>query len=311
MADQKISQLTAATTPLAGTEVLPLVQSGTTKKVAVSDLTAGRAVNTGELSVTSAAVTQGAARWSATIFDSTAMAIGVGGGINFSYKYSVAGDYVSGAQIAASKENAGDYNYDTSLDFYTRASGQDPTKVLTLISDGRLLVRTNNIVIGTSGKGIDFSATGQAAGMTSELLADYEEGTWTPAFTPATGAFTTMTYSAASGRYVKVGRYVFLNASLTTSNVDVTGASGNLIITGIPFVPVTASFSGMVGANDRWNLASDVLTPRLYANTSSQILMQKNTMNAASALLVQVSDLQTGAGAFRNEIYFGISYISQ
>lgn len=42
MADSKISALTAATTPLAGTEVVPLVQSGTTKKVTVSDLTAGR-----------------------------------------------------------------------------------------------------------------------------------------------------------------------------------------------------------------------------------------------------------------------------
>jgi hypothetical protein len=46
MADKKISALTAATTPLAGTEVLPIVQSGTTVKVAVSDLTAGRAVAT-------------------------------------------------------------------------------------------------------------------------------------------------------------------------------------------------------------------------------------------------------------------------
>lgn len=46
MADTKISALPAATTPLAGTEVLPIVQSSTTKKVAVSDLTAGRAVTT-------------------------------------------------------------------------------------------------------------------------------------------------------------------------------------------------------------------------------------------------------------------------
>lgn len=45
MADLKISQLTAATTPLAGTEVLPIVQSGSTKKVAVADLTLGRAIS--------------------------------------------------------------------------------------------------------------------------------------------------------------------------------------------------------------------------------------------------------------------------
>lgn len=39
MADKKISALTAATTPLAGTEVLPIVQSSATVKVAVDDLT--------------------------------------------------------------------------------------------------------------------------------------------------------------------------------------------------------------------------------------------------------------------------------
>lgn len=38
MADLKISQLTTATSPLTGAETIPLVQSGTTKKVTVSDL---------------------------------------------------------------------------------------------------------------------------------------------------------------------------------------------------------------------------------------------------------------------------------
>ena len=49
MADKKISQLTAATTPLAGTEVVPVVQSGVTKKVSVADLTAGRSVSVADL----------------------------------------------------------------------------------------------------------------------------------------------------------------------------------------------------------------------------------------------------------------------
>lgn len=52
MADKKISALTASTTPLAGTEVLPIVQSGSTVKVAVSDLTAGRAVSAASLALT-------------------------------------------------------------------------------------------------------------------------------------------------------------------------------------------------------------------------------------------------------------------
>jgi hypothetical protein len=44
MADLKISQLPAATTPVAGTEILPIVQSGTTTKLSIADLTVGRAV---------------------------------------------------------------------------------------------------------------------------------------------------------------------------------------------------------------------------------------------------------------------------
>jgi hypothetical protein len=45
MADLKISALPASTTPLAGTEVLPIVQSGTTVQVSVANLTAGRAMS--------------------------------------------------------------------------------------------------------------------------------------------------------------------------------------------------------------------------------------------------------------------------
>jgi hypothetical protein len=45
MSNSKISALTSATTPLAGTEVLPVVQSSATTKVTVANLTAGRAVS--------------------------------------------------------------------------------------------------------------------------------------------------------------------------------------------------------------------------------------------------------------------------
>jgi len=51
MPDVKISALPASTTPLAGTEVLPIVQSATTRQVSVANLTAGRAVSA--LSLTS------------------------------------------------------------------------------------------------------------------------------------------------------------------------------------------------------------------------------------------------------------------
>lgn len=68
MADLKISQLPAATTPLAGTEVLPIVQTGATKQVSVANLTAGRAI---------AATTVTATTVNATTFDTNVAAAGV------------------------------------------------------------------------------------------------------------------------------------------------------------------------------------------------------------------------------------------
>jgi hypothetical protein len=51
MADTKISALTGATTPLAGTEVIPVVQGGQTRKVSIDNLTAGRPISTTQLNV--------------------------------------------------------------------------------------------------------------------------------------------------------------------------------------------------------------------------------------------------------------------
>lgn len=78
MADKKISALTASTTPLAGSEVLPIVQSGATVKVAVSDLTAGRAVATAALSATGIVLTTDATDASSTTAASMKTAGGLG-----------------------------------------------------------------------------------------------------------------------------------------------------------------------------------------------------------------------------------------
>jgi hypothetical protein len=89
---------------------------------------------------------------------------------------------------------------------------------------GDVTLSTGNLVIGTSGKGIDFSATPGTG--TSELLADYERGTWTP-----TG--NNITYTAASGIYVKVGALVTLYYSVTFPvTVDVNQAR----LGGLPYV---------------------------------------------------------------------------
>ena len=100
-----------------------------------------------------------------------------------------------------------------------------------------------------SGKGIDFSATSDASGQTSELLDDYEEGSWTPNIR---NDGTTSTWNSQQGRYVKIGQQVtvWFNADGGTSPRS-GGTSSSLIMTGLPFSQVMFGnpILGSVGAN--------------------------------------------------------------
>ena len=102
-------------------------------------------------------------------------------------------------------------------------------------NNGNVRVEDGNLVIATAGKGIDFSATSDSAGsMGSELLDDYEEGTWTPAGAASSG--TAASFDASSGTYTKIGRLVTINASIT--NITAGGTSNAQIqVTGLPFTP--------------------------------------------------------------------------
>lgn len=73
MADLKISQLPAATVPLAGSEVLPIVQSGTTKQVTVDNLTTGKTVSATAVNATTVTATT----VNGTTFDTNIAAAGV------------------------------------------------------------------------------------------------------------------------------------------------------------------------------------------------------------------------------------------
>jgi len=97
---------------------------------------------------------------------------------------------------------------------------------------GDVTLSTGNLIIGTSGKGIDFSITSHPAGMTSELLADYEEGTWTPTITGSVSEVGQV-YATQDGTYTKIGRQVTLrlNVKLSTEGTFV----GLLQISGFPF----------------------------------------------------------------------------
>ena len=70
MADVKISQLPASTTPLDGTEVLPIVQSATTKQVSIANVTAGRDMAAKSIALTDALTPANGGTGTATAFTS-------------------------------------------------------------------------------------------------------------------------------------------------------------------------------------------------------------------------------------------------
>jgi len=102
---------------------------------------------------------------------------------------------------------------------------------------GNVTLSTGNLVV-ASGQGIDFSATSHPAGMTSELLADYEEGTWTPT---VIGGITSPTYSENQGNYTKIGNTVRCQMRMTLSGG--TGSGAQLNIAGLPYA-TNATFNG-------------------------------------------------------------------
>jgi len=165
----------------------------------------------------------------------------------------------------------------SSIDWSTfngKASTSSPT------FSGNVTLSTGNLVIGTSGKGIDFSAT--AGTGTSELLADYEEGTWTPTFGGST------TYYGNSGTYTKIGRMVYINGDI---NINVAGTGSTTTISGLPYAPAQSS---TISFNYTANLATAIVSLEGQATTSSTIIMYSRTAASAN---VAANNLSGNNGA--------------
>ena len=115
----------------------------------------------------------------------------------------------------------------TNLVFSTSPSITTPALV------GDSTMSTGNLIQGTAAKGINFTANTPAAGMTSQLLNWYEEGTFTPTIGGDSVAGT-QTYIVQVGRYTRIGNRVNFNLRIVLSAKDAATA-GNLIIGGLPF----------------------------------------------------------------------------
>ena len=343
MADKKISALTAASTPLAGTEVLPIVQSGATVKVAVSDLTAGRAVAALSMTLTSTDAGATAAPLIDLYRDSaTPAASDTLGEIEFNGEDSAGNKQTYGVIHASilsptSTTEQGQLHFETATAgaltekmiigttnlvineigavfnvriegdtdanlFYTDATNSrigvgtvSPAEKLDVVGN----IKLSGNVIPASGFGIDFSATSHPAGMTSELLADYEEGTFTPAWT-GTGGNPTVTYTVQTGQYTKVGNVVYFNLSLISSAQS--GGGGNLGVSGLPFA---ASRQGTTAATFVFNFLSSALAPKQANVSGNTLLCYTNSTDNTDTLVTAL----TGSGGSVFFIVGGFYYV--
>ena len=166
---------------------------------------------------------------------------------------------------------------------------------------GDQTIINGNLVIGTAGKGIDFSADPSAPGMTSELLDDYEEGTWTPTYEASGAAFTSITMDIAFAQYTKIGRQVTIIAQMKTDAINITGATGIVLIKGLPFAAGVPSAMAI-------GYASEFLTdtPRGGIVVSSQINLMVTGSSTSAFFGFTVANMQNGAD--KNEIILSATY---
>ena len=321
MTNKNISSLFPATTPLVSTEILAIVQSGTTVNVTVADLTAGRNVSMADLTTTGNTtlgnVTTNTFNVGAGgIVKDASGNVGIGvavpavkldvGGVSPTIRIRdtqnktpwVIGDVIGalewyssdasapGAKAVSSIKTVADISSNAAsgaLVFSTSTSAGTVTERFRIDSSG-------NLIQGTAAKGINFTANTPAAGMTSQLLNWYEEGTWTGTLVGSTSSPTVPV--TATGGYVRIGKQVTFNIGFI--NVTTTGAAGNVTVTGLPFTSTRRSVHSTSTYLFDLNTGTSVVSQIEVGATTLTVLASKT--NAAWAL-VQHS---AGTGRYLN-----------
>jgi hypothetical protein len=279
MADKKISALTAASTPLAGTEVLPIVQGGVTVKVPVSDLTAGRAVSVASLQATTGAIEANTSTYSGASLSGVTVASKAStdlmgtypNGLSFTLVNGGSGWPISITQGVLITYYSNTYGADGIGFSFQEFSARNPSAVdiglrryfrrypvsgsagaawsswqemvAADTSTGDITNYSGNYNQGTAGKGIKFYANTPAAGVTSQLLNWYEEGAYTATRTGFVEVLGSGTITS-TGKYTRIGRQVTVNITLTcTGTATIAGNGGAVAYFNVPFT-ASDNFSG-------------------------------------------------------------------
>ena len=278
MADSKISALPASTVPLAGTEVLPIVQSSTTKQVSVANLTAGRDIAATSLTTAAVQATNSGGLTLKNSSGTTQLSAGAGGGDNITL--SVATNITpANAAVAISPTGTGTVTINP-----TTASNMNNVAIgatTPLAGSFTTVKAATTMGVGAatpaaSGAGITFPATASPSSDVN-TLDDYEEGTFTAGIAFG-GASVGITYDTTpTCTYTKIGRQVTVTGRVGLSSKG--SSTGNATITGLIFTPANTGNAGYGSTSIDMN---NVTFANQYASqitpNSTEISLNENSL---------------------------------
>ena len=186
---------------------------------------------------------------------------------------------------------------DTGIRFNDAVDGVLPYNLSTGQTDGTLdlgftSVRWNKLFVAG---GVSFQAS-SASFVDANYLDDYEEGTFTPVYQPASGSLT-VTHDSQVGRYTKIGNVVYIRIHLGTDAVSGGSVSINCEIGGLPFATDSnTNVSGDVGLVYSWG--SDTNKPvNWYADANqTELILYKDSNDGTPT---RTGDLATGTNSNR------------
>jgi hypothetical protein len=201
------------------------------------------------------------------------------------------GTYYIRSNVIAIQNNGGDHNYLTIANEAGVSLYYDDVKKLETDSGG--VTVSGNVTV-SDGNGINFGATSQAGGATSELFADYEEGSFTPTLS---GGGTSISYSEQYGYYRKIGKTVFVSVRMQFS---CTTNSALFSVGGFPFTAAAAGGANYTSGGITYcnvPLDSADFDPYIGNNVTYMSFYEKVTGNSV-VLSSNANNNYIGVGAF-------------
>lgn len=184
---------------------------------------------------------------------------------------------------------------------------EQETQLLTLAADDSNAVASSAVRFRVDGSEVcRVTATGLSFDTGTNNLDDYEEGTWTPTLTTDGVDFSSITYDGLrGGKYTKIGRVVHVEARIRTDAITVGSASGNVIISGLPFTANSSCNAGFAIASvANWTGEQPMHIAPEFSDTFARLSYRASATAASSS--TQVADVGTGTND--NDIRFSGFY---